>query len=87
LFLGALVASLAFELNNPFAAVSYGGVYVIEGISVIMQVGYFKITKRRIFKMAPIHHHLEKCGWDENKVCLAAIVATLLCSVPLLLCL
>ena len=87
LFLGALVASLAFEFNNPFAAVSYGGVYVIEGISVILQVGYFKITKKRLFKMAPLHHHLEKCGWDENKVCLSAIIVTFLCSLPLLLCL
>ncbi len=87
LFLGALIASLAFELRNPFAAISYGGVYVIEGISVILQVGYFKITKKRIFKMAPLHHHLEKCGWDENRVCLLAIVVTLLCSIPLLLCL
>ena len=87
LFLGSLIASLAFELGNPFAAISYGGVYVIEGISVILQVGSFTLTKKRIFKMAPIHHHLEKCGWDENKVCLGAIVITLLSSIPLLLCL
>lgn len=85
LFFGALVASVAFELKNPLIAVTYGGVYVIEGISVILQVAYFKISKKRLFKMAPLHHHLEKCGWDENKICLIAIVLTFLFSVPGLL--
>ena len=85
LFLGALIASMAFELNNPFAAVSYGAVYVIEGISVILQVGYFKLKRKRLFKMAPIHHHLEKCGWDENKICLSALVITALASLSLML--
>ena len=87
LFLGALVASLAFELKNPLIAVTTGGVYVIEGVSVILQVAYFKMTKKRLFKMAPIHHHLEKCGWDENKICLTAIAITLIFSVTNLLCL
>lgn len=87
LFLGALVASLAFELKNPFMAVTTGGVYVIEGVSVILQVAYYKITKKRLLKMAPIHHHLEKCGWDENKICLTAIALTLLFSLSNLLCL
>lgn len=85
LFLGAIIASMAFELNNPLAAISYGGVYVIEGASVILQVGYFKLKKKRLFKMAPIHHHLEKCGWDENKICLCALVLTLLSSLTLVL--
>lgn len=80
LFLGAIIASMAFEMNNPLAAISYGGVYVIEGASVILQVGYFKLKKKRLFKMAPIHHHLEKCGWDESKICLCALVLTLLSS-------
>ena len=87
LFLGSLIAALAFEINNPFIAISYGGVYVIEGISVILQVGYYKIKKKRLFKMAPIHHHLEKCGWNENKICLVAIIASLILSVPVALCL
>lgn len=85
LFLGGVIAALAFEFNNPFMAVAYGGIYVIEGISVILQVAYFKLFKKRIFKMAPIHHHLEKCGWDENKICLLAIALTLLFSLPVLL--
>lgn len=82
LFLGSLVASLAFEMKNPLIAISTGGVYVIEGISVILQVICFKLFKKRIFKMAPIHHHLEKCGWNENKICILAIVLTLLLSLP-----
>lgn len=82
LFLGSLVASMAFEIGNPLWAVASGGVYVIEGISVILQVLYYKAFKKRIFKMAPIHHHLEKCGWDENKICICAIILTLLFGVP-----
>ncbi len=85
LFLGSLIAALAFEMNNPFIAVFSGGVYVIEGISVIAQVIIFKICKKRLFKMAPIHHHLEKCGWDENKICICALILTLLFTVPVLL--
>ncbi|MBR2971836.1 MAG: phospho-N-acetylmuramoyl-pentapeptide-transferase [Clostridia bacterium] len=87
LFLGSLAASLAFELKNPMIALISGGVYVIEGVSVILQVLCFKAFKRRLFKMAPIHHHLEKCGWDENKICVLAIVLTLLFSIPVFLCL
>ncbi len=82
LFLGSLVAALAFEADNPLIAVISGGVYVIEGVSVIAQVIFFKLYKRRLFKMAPIHHHLEKCGWDENKICLCAVILTLLFAIP-----
>ena len=78
--LGSLVAALAFEMENPLIAIVSGSVYVIEGISVILQVIFFKLTGKRFFKMAPIHHHLEKCGWDENKICITAIIVTLLLS-------
>ena len=81
LFLGSLVATMAFEIGNPLLAVTSGGVYVIEGLSVIAQVMVFKTCKKRLFKMAPIHHHLEKCGWDENKICIFAIILTLLFAV------
>ena len=83
LYLGALAASLAFELKNPLIAITYAGVYVIEGVSVIAQVLVYKACKKRLFKMAPIHHHLEKCGWDENKICILAIILTLVLSLPL----
>lgn len=87
LFLGSLVVSFAFELGNPLIALSSGGIYVIEGVSVILQVLYFKLCKKRLFKMAPIHHHLEQCKWSENKICIAAIVLTLLFSLSIPLCL
>lgn len=77
LFLGALAVCLSFSSGNPLLIIAIGGVYVIEGVSVILQVIYFKLTKKRLFKMAPLHHHLEKCGYSENKICLIAIAATL----------
>ena len=83
LFFGALVAGCTFALRNPLLSLLVGIVYVIEGISVILQVISFKTTRKRIFKMAPIHHHLEQCGWSENKICIVAILITFICSVPM----
>ncbi len=80
LFFGALTAYAAFTLETPMLIVLISSVYVIEGVSVIMQVVFYKITKRRIFKMSPLHHHLEKCGWGETKICLCALILTLLSS-------
>ena len=82
LFFGAIAAASAVSLGNPLLIIPIGGIYVIEGISVILQVGYFKLTRRRIFKMAPIHHHFEKLGWSENRICIVAILLTFLTSVP-----
>ena len=82
LFLGSIIASMAISLGNPLIAIFVGGVYVIEGASVILQVLWFKATGRRIFKMAPLHHHLEKCGWGENKICIVAMLITFLLSIP-----
>ncbi len=88
LFLGSLVAAIGFELGNPIVSISAGIVYVIEGISVILQVLFYKLYGKRIFKMAPLHHHLEKCGWNESKICLCAIVITLVFFIPVaILCL
>ena len=78
LFLGSLSASLAFGSKTPFAIVIIGCVYVMEGLSVILQVASYKLTKKRIFIMAPIHHHLEKSGYSENKICLTAVLVTLI---------
>ena len=83
LYLGALLAASAVTLNNPFMILLLGLVYVIEGVSVILQVVGYKLTKKRIFKMAPLHHHLEKCGWSENKICMIAIIITLIASIPI----
>ena len=82
LFFGALATSAVFALKNPFLILCIGGIYVIEGASVIIQVLYFKITKRRLFKMSPIHHHLERCGWSENTICIVAILLTFIFSIP-----
>ena len=82
LFLGAIGASASITLNNPLIILFVGGIYVIEGASVILQVLSFKLTGKRIFKMAPLHHHLEKCGWSENKICIAAIILTFIFSIP-----
>ena len=80
LFLGALAAASCFSMGNPLLILSIGVVYVIEGASVIIQVAVFKATKKRVFKMSPFHHHLEKCGWGENKIVIWAIILTLLSS-------
>lgn len=82
LFLGALAISSCFMLSNPLITLSVNSVYIIEGASVILQVVFYKLTKKRLFKMAPLHHHLEKCGWSENKICFVAILTTLIASIP-----
>ena len=80
LFLGALCVCYALSLNSLPAYIFIGGVYVIEGISVIAQVICFKAFGKRILKMAPLHHHMEKCGFDENKICIYAILTTFILS-------
>ncbi len=68
LYIGGIIVGMAFSLNNPLIAVVCGFVYIFETISVMLQVTGYKLTKKRIFKMAPIHHHFEKCGWSEIKI-------------------
>ena len=80
LFLGALTASMAFMLNMPILILLVGIIYVIEGISDVLQVGYYKLTKKRIFKMAPIHHHFEKSGFSEIKIVILFSFITLIAS-------
>ncbi len=80
LFLGSVVASSALSLGNPFILLGIGGVYVIEGTSVVIQVLVYKLTGKRVFKMSPLHHHLEKSGFGENKICITAILTTLILS-------
>ena len=71
LFLGGVVCALAFALDMPLILVVVGFVYLVETLSVILQVGYFKLSHgKRIFKMAPIHHHFEMSGWKEEKIVL-----------------
>jgi len=69
LFLGGMVVGCAFIAGNPLIIVICGIIYICEAASVILQVGYFKLTHgKRLFKMAPIHHHFEKCGWNEIRI-------------------
>ena len=81
LFLGGAVCALAFALDMPLMLILVGFVYICETMSVILQVGYFKLTHgKRLFKMSPIHHHFEMCGWKEEKVVLVfAGISAVMC--------
>lgn len=77
LFLGGAVVGLAFALDMPLVLLLVGLIYIIETLSDILQVGYFKLTHgKRIFKMAPIHHHFEMCGWSEKKIWTVFVLTT-----------
>ena len=66
---GGAVCAMAFLMNNPLIILVAGIIYIVEAGSVMLQVFYYKITKgKRLFKMSPIHHHFERCGWSENKI-------------------
>jgi len=66
--LGAAIATMAVVTKTELLLPLLGGIYVIEGMSVILQVASYKLTGKRIFRMAPIHHHFEMKGWSETKV-------------------
>ena len=68
LFIGGMVCALAFGIDYPVILVFAGIVYVIETLSDIIQIGSYKLRHKRVFKMAPIHHHFEMCGWSEWKI-------------------
>ncbi len=69
MFLGGMVVALAYAIDCPLILVFFGIIYVIEAMSDVIQIGYFKATHgKRIFKMAPIHHHFEMSGWKERKI-------------------
>jgi phospho-N-acetylmuramoyl-pentapeptide-transferase len=68
LALGGLLGAIAVSVKQEFVLAIVGGLFVLEGASVIIQVGYFKMTGKRIFLMAPIHHHFEQKGWKEPQI-------------------
>ncbi len=70
LSLGGIIGALAVMTKKEVLLVIIGGVFVLEAVSVIMQVASFKFTGKRVFRMAPIHHHFELLGWPESKVVL-----------------
>ena len=89
MFLGGMVVALAYAIDNPLILLLAGIIYVAEGASDVIQILYFKLTRRiarrtdpnatgkRLFKMAPIHHHFEKSGWSEEKICIVFSIINL----------
>jgi phospho-N-acetylmuramoyl-pentapeptide-transferase len=68
LALGGALGTIAVITNHELVLVIIGGLFVLETVSVIVQVVSFKTTGKRVFKMAPIHHHFEQLGWAESTV-------------------
>ncbi|EPR08256.1 phospho-N-acetylmuramoyl-pentapeptide-transferase [Ruminiclostridium papyrosolvens] len=85
LALGGALTSIAVMMRMPLILFLVGGIYLIEALSVILQVVSFKLTGKRIFKMAPIHHHFELKGWRETKVVAVFIIATVLLAIASLI--
>lgn len=89
MFLGGAVVALGFGTGRPILLLLFGIVYILEALSVVLQVFFFKTTGKRIFKMSPIHHHFEMCGWSEEKICvvfgLVALIGSFLGLLPVLL--
>jgi len=77
LALGGAIGTIAVMIKQELLLPFIGGVFVIEALSVILQVASFKLRKKRIFKMAPIHHHFELLGWSESKVIVRFWIASL----------
>lgn len=85
LLLGGVIVAMALYLKMPLIIIIIAFIPVLETISVIMQVLYFKKTGNRFFKMAPIHHHFELSGWGENKVVsVFSIITLILCILGLM---
>jgi len=68
LALGGAIGTVAIIIRQELLLLFIGGVFIMEAVSVMLQVGSYKLRKKRIFKMAPIHHHFEQLGWSESKV-------------------
>lgn len=68
LAMGGLIGAIAVAAKHEIVLAIIGGLFVVEALSVIIQVGWFKLTGKRVFLMAPIHHHFEKIGWTESQI-------------------
>jgi len=77
LALGAALGTVAILIKQELLLLFVGGVFVLEGLSVIIQVASFKLTGRRVFRMAPLHHHFELAGWSEPKVITRFVIIAL----------
>jgi phospho-N-acetylmuramoyl-pentapeptide-transferase len=78
LALGGALGTVAILIKQELLLLFVGGVFVIEALSVIIQVGSFKLTGQRVFKMAPLHHHFELVGWSEPKVITRFLIAAII---------
>jgi len=78
LALGGAIGTVAVMIKQELLLPFIGGVFVIEGLSVVLQVASYKLRKKRIFKMAPIHHHFELMGWSESKIIVRFWIASLI---------
>ena len=78
LALGGAIGTVAVVIRQELLLPFIGGVFIIEALSVLLQVGSYKLRKKRIFKMAPIHHHFEQLGWSESKIIARFWIAALI---------
>jgi phospho-N-acetylmuramoyl-pentapeptide-transferase len=76
LALGGALGAIAMILKLELLVIIVGGIYVVETLSVIIQVASFKLTGKRVFKMSPLHHHFELSGWHESKIVAVFSIAT-----------
>ena len=80
LALGGALGTMALLTKQELLLPIVGGVFVLEGLSVIIQVGSFKLRGKRVFRMAPLHHHFELMGWQEPKVITRFLIGAILCA-------
>ncbi len=89
MFLGGMVVAVSFGIERPVLLIFAGCTYFLEAISDIIQVAYYKKTKKRFFKMAPLHHHFEMCGWSEQKIVFVfsaiAFIGCVIATLPVIL--
>jgi len=80
LSLGGALGTMALLTKQEMLLPIVGGVFVLEGLSVILQVGSFKLRGKRVFRMAPLHHHFELMGWKEPKIITRFLILAILCA-------
>jgi phospho-N-acetylmuramoyl-pentapeptide-transferase len=78
--LGGAIGAMAVMTQTELLLIVLGGIFVIEALSVALQVIFFKLTRRRIFLMAPIHHHFELLAWSETKIMLRFWIVAAVCA-------
>jgi phospho-N-acetylmuramoyl-pentapeptide-transferase len=78
--LGGAIGTVALLIKQEALLAIVGGVFVMEALSVIIQVASFKLTGKRVFRMAPIHHHFELIGWSEPKVITRFLIMAIVCA-------